>query len=105
MSMNLAAIGYLVAAVCVILALRGLSSPASSRQGNRFGMVGITIAIVVTLLVLPHASALSYLWIVVALAIGGGIGFTVARRISESFIPSSISNLGPKCFKGNAGKP
>ncbi|MFO1074760.1 MAG: NAD(P)(+) transhydrogenase (Re/Si-specific) subunit beta [Geminicoccaceae bacterium] len=91
MSMNLAAIGYLVAAVCVILALRGLSSPASSRQGNRFGMVGITIAIVVTLLVLPHASALSYLWIVVALAIGGGIGFTVARRIEMTAMPQLVA--------------
>ena len=48
MSTNLAAIGYLVAAVCFILALRGLSSPASSRAGNRYGMVGMTIAIVVT---------------------------------------------------------
>ena len=50
MSSNLAALGYLVAAICFILALRGLSSPASSRQGNRFGMIGMTIAILVSLL-------------------------------------------------------
>ena len=54
MSSNLAALGYLVAAVCFILALRGLSSPATSRQGNRLGMVGMTIAILVTLVLLPH---------------------------------------------------
>ena len=58
MSSNLAAIGYLVAAICFILALRGLSSPATSRQGNRFGMIGMTIAILVSLLILPHPGAL-----------------------------------------------
>ena len=65
MSTNLAALGYLVAAVCFILALRGLSSPATSRQGNRYGMVGMTIAILVSLLLLPHPSALAYLLILV----------------------------------------
>ena len=45
--MNVAALGYLIAAVCVILALRGLSSPATSRQGNRYGMAGLAIAILV----------------------------------------------------------
>ena len=69
MSTNLAAIGYLVAAICFILALRGLSSPATSRQGNRLGMIGMTIAIVVTLLALPQASPLTYLLILVALGI------------------------------------
>ena len=54
MSSNLAALGYLVAAICFILALRGLSSPASSRQGNRLGMIGMTIAILVSLALLPH---------------------------------------------------
>ena len=54
MSTNLAALGYLVAAVCFILALRGLSSPATSRAGNRYGMAGMTIAILVTLLLLPQ---------------------------------------------------
>ena len=54
MGSNLAAIGYLVAAICFILALRGLSSPATSRQGNRYGMIGMTIAILVSLLILPH---------------------------------------------------
>ena len=58
MSTNLAALGYLVAAVCFILALRGLSAPATSRAGNRNGMIGMTIAILVSLLLLPHPGAL-----------------------------------------------
>ena len=73
MSSNLAAIGYLVAAICFILALRGLSSPASSRQGNRLGMIGMTIAILVSLALLPHPGGLAYLLIVLGIAIGGGI--------------------------------
>ncbi len=56
MSTDLAALGYLVAAVCFILALRGLSSPATSRAGNRLGVIGMTIAVVITLLVLPSRS-------------------------------------------------
>ncbi len=81
MSANLAALGYLVAAVCFILALRGLSSPATSRAGNRYGMAGMTIAIVVTLLVLPQAGPLTYLLILLALGIGGFIAYlTLSRR-------------------------
>ncbi len=53
MSANLAALGYLVAAVCFILALRGLSHPTTSQAGLRYGMIGMAIAIVITLLVLP----------------------------------------------------
>lgn len=91
MSTNLAALGYLVAAVCFILALRGLSSPASSRAGNRYGMIGMAIAVVVTLLALPHASGLTYALILVALAIGGAIGFTVARRIEMTAMPQLVA--------------
>lgn len=91
MSTNLAAIGYLVAAICFILALRGLSSPATSRAGNRYGMIGMTIAVVVTLLALPHAGALTYTLIAVALAVGGGIGFTVARRIEMTAMPQLVA--------------
>ena len=91
MSTNLAALGYLVAAVCFILALRGLSSPASSRTGNRLGMVGMAIAVVITLLVLPHRSPLNYLLILVGIAIGGGIGFTVARRIEMTAMPQLVA--------------
>ncbi len=91
MSTNLAALGYLVAAVCFILALRGLSSPATSRTGNRLGMIGMTIAVVITLLVLPHRTPLNYILIVVGIAIGGGIGFTVARRIEMTAMPQLVA--------------
>ena len=91
MSTNLAALGYLIAAVCFILALRGLSSPATSRAGNRNGMIGMTIAILVSLLLLPHPSALAYLLILVAIVIGGGIGYTVAQRIEMTAMPQLVA--------------
>ncbi|HMR30409.1 MAG TPA: NAD(P)(+) transhydrogenase (Re/Si-specific) subunit beta [Geminicoccaceae bacterium] len=91
MSSNLAAVGYLVAAVCFIMALRGLSSAATSRMGNRYGMAGMTLAAVITLLALPHAGFVSYLLILVAIAIGGGIGFVVARRIEMTAMPQLVA--------------
>ena len=91
MSTNLTAIGYLVAAVCFILALQGLSSPASSRAGNRYGIAGMTIAIVVTLLALPQANALSYALIVAGIAIGGGIGYVIAKRIAMTAMPQLVA--------------
>jgi H+-translocating NAD(P) transhydrogenase subunit beta len=91
MSMNIAALGYLVAAVCVILALRGLSSPATSRQGNRYGMAGLAIAILVSLALLPSPSTLAYLLILVAIGIGGGIGYVVAQRIEMTAMPQLVA--------------
>ncbi|MFL5336126.1 MAG: NAD(P)(+) transhydrogenase (Re/Si-specific) subunit beta [Geminicoccaceae bacterium] len=91
MSSNLAALGYLIAAVCFILALRGLSSPASSRQGNRLGMIGMTIAILVSLLLLPHPGALPYLLIFLGILIGGGIGYVVAQRIEMTAMPQLVA--------------
>ena len=91
MSTNLAALGYLVAAVCFILALRGLSSPASSRAGNRYGMIGMTIAVLVTLLLLPKAGPIGYGLMVVGLAIGGAIGFVVARQIEMTAMPQLVA--------------
>jgi NAD(P) transhydrogenase subunit beta len=91
MSTNLAAIGYLVAAICFIMALRGLSSAATSRMGNRYGIAGMAIAIVVTLLVLTHAGPLSYLLILVGIAIGGAIGFVIARRIEMTAMPQLVA--------------
>ena len=54
---NVVALGYLAAAVCFILALRGLSSPATARQGNRIGIAGMAIAILFTLFTLPHRAS------------------------------------------------
>ena len=91
MSPNLAAVGYLVAAVCFILALRGLSSPATSRVGNRYGMAGMAIAIVVTLLALHGAGPLNYLLVLVGIAIGGGIGYVTAKRIAMTAMPQLVA--------------
>ncbi len=93
MSMNLAAIGYLVAAVCFILALRGLSHPASSQAGLRFGMGGMALAIVVSLLVLPDPSFLAYLLIVVGLVAGGAVGYVIAKKIEMTAMPQLIAGF------------
>jgi NAD(P) transhydrogenase subunit beta len=82
------ALAYLVAGVCFILALRGLSSPASSRRGNRFGMAGMLIALVTTLVTHQLASLPE---ILVAIAIGGGIGFIIARRILMTAMPQLVA--------------
>ncbi|NBC35716.1 NAD synthetase [Novosphingobium sp. FSY-8] len=79
---------YLVSGVLFILALRGLSSPATSRAGNRYGMVGMVIAVVTTLVTHNIASLPE---IAVALAIGGGIGFVIARRIAMTAMPQLVA--------------
>ncbi|WP_243463664.1 NAD(P)(+) transhydrogenase (Re/Si-specific) subunit beta, partial [Brucella suis] len=71
MSVNLAAFLYLVSGVLFILALRGLSHPTTSRQGNMYGMIGMAISIVTTLL-LARPSFGGLVLIIVGIAIGGG---------------------------------
>ena len=82
------AFAYLVAGVCFILALRGLSSPATSRAGNRYGMFGMTIAVVTTLITHEIASLPE---IVGAIAVGGGIGFVTARKIKMTDMPQLVA--------------
>ena len=92
MSSNIAALGYLIAAVCFILALRGLSSPATSRAGQPLrhgrhghrhpGLAGCCCRI---------PSALAYLLILVAIVIGGGIGYMVAQRIEMTAMPQLVA--------------
>jgi len=83
-----AALAYLIAGVCFILALRGLSSPTSSRRGNRLGMIGMTLAVATT--VYLHFNVTIY-EILVAIAIGGGIGFVIARRIAMTAMPQLVA--------------
>ncbi|MBO9600889.1 MAG: NAD(P)(+) transhydrogenase (Re/Si-specific) subunit beta [Novosphingobium sp.] len=82
------ALAYLVAGVCFILALRGLSSPASSRAGNRYGMLGMVIAVVTTLVTHEVASLAE---IAGAILIGGGFGFVVARKIKMTDMPQLVA--------------
>ena len=86
---SLAVLAYLVAAVCFIMALRGLSSPVTSRQGNLFGMVGMAIAVATTLILVPQVR--NYWLIVPAIAIGGGIGYVVAQRIQMTALPQLVA--------------
>jgi NAD(P) transhydrogenase subunit beta len=88
MSETLTALAYLVAAVCFIMALRGLSSPETSRAGNIYGMVGMAIAIVTTLL-LPEVE--SYWLILIGIVIGGAIGTAIALRIQMTALPQLVA--------------
>nr|WP_294531027.1 NAD(P)(+) transhydrogenase (Re/Si-specific) subunit beta [uncultured Rhodopila sp.] len=90
MSASLTSLAYLVAAVLFILALRGLSSPVTSREGNRFGIIGMAIAVGATLL---HGGigAGSYALIIVAIAIGGSIGWQIAQRIQMTALPQLVA--------------
>jgi NAD(P) transhydrogenase subunit beta len=88
---NLAALLYLVAGILFILALRGLSSPASSRQGNRFGMIGMAIAVLTTLALSPPASFFSWLLVVLGFAIGGGFGIWRARTVQMTAMPQLVA--------------
>ncbi len=83
-----AALAYLVAGVCFILALRGLSSPASSRRGNRLGMAGMALAVGTTLVTHSFASLPE---ILVAMAIGAAIGIVTARRIKMTDMPQLVA--------------
>ena len=88
---NLANFLYLVAGVLFILALRGLSHPTTSRQGNRFGMIGMGIAILTTLATSPPASGIGWVLLIGGLAIGGGIGAFMARRVQMTAMPQLVA--------------
>jgi len=92
MSANTAALLYLVSGVLFILALRGLSSPASSRQGNLFGMIGMGIAILTTL-ALGHQGIISWILIAAGLGIGGFVGAKLAREIPMTSMPELVAGF------------
>ncbi|HEY2231373.1 MAG TPA: NAD(P)(+) transhydrogenase (Re/Si-specific) subunit beta [Xanthobacteraceae bacterium] len=91
MNPNLAAILYLVAGALFILALRGLSNPASSRRGNLFGMVGMAIAILTTLAAHPPADLAAWILVVLGMTLGGGIGAVIARRVPMTSMPELVA--------------
>jgi NAD(P) transhydrogenase subunit beta len=90
MATTLSTLAYLVASVLFILALRGLSHPETSRQGNLFGMIGMAIAIAATLLK-PGMGFGGIALVIVGLAIGGTIGTIVAQRIQMTALPQLVA--------------
>jgi len=95
-SMNLVTLLYLIASVCFIQALKGLSHPTTSRTGNLFGMVGMTIAVLTTgALIVGLAKdgmAISGLsWVLLGLVIGGGIGTIMAKRVEMTKMPELVA--------------
>jgi NAD(P) transhydrogenase subunit beta len=90
MNPSMTALAYLVAAVLFILALRGLSNPETARNGNKLGMIGMAIAVLATL---AHAGmfGVGYLLILIGIAIGGGAGVFIARRINMTALPQLVA--------------
>jgi H+-translocating NAD(P) transhydrogenase subunit beta len=87
-SENLSAFLYLIASVCFILALRGLSSPETARAGNIYGVAGMVIAVVTTLLT-PHI--VSFWLIILGILIGGAVGTYIALRIQMTALPQLVA--------------
>jgi NAD(P) transhydrogenase subunit beta len=90
MSANLTALLYLVSGILFIMALRGLSHPETSRQGNFYGMGGMAIAVVTTLLAVDLSFG-GFLLILIGLGIGGGVGAVIARRIAMTAMPQLVA--------------
>ena len=88
MSANLTALAYLIASVLFVMALRGLSSPESARSGNIYGMIGMAIAVVATVI---NPDVVSYEWILGAMVVGGAIGAIIARRIAMTDMPQLVA--------------
>ena len=94
MNASIAALAYLAAGVLFILSLRGLSSPETSRQGNTFGMVGMALAVGVTLLTLGTTGALDPLTLTLiagGVIVGGGAGALIARRVAMTDMPQLVA--------------
>jgi len=92
MSANLLAIFYLISGILFILALRGLSSPETSRQGNLFGIIGMAIAIIVTFIAAGNFST-GFLYLLVFLLIGGSLGAFIAFKIPMTAMPELVAGF------------
>ena len=92
MSANLSAIFYLISGALFILALRGLSSPETSRQGNLFGIIGMIIAITVTFLLIGNFSS-GFIYVLIFLLIGGSIGAFIAFKIPMTAMPELVAGF------------
>lgn len=99
MSMNLVTMLYLIASVCFIQALKGLSHPSTARRGNAFGMIGMavavatTIALIVKLKTEAAGGGLGYGLVVLGVIVGGGIGATLAKRVEMTKMPELVAAM------------
>jgi NAD(P) transhydrogenase subunit beta len=93
MSPDLVSLLYLVAGVLFILALRGLSSPETSRRGNYMGMVGMAIAVITTLAVARPREPMTWAMVAGGVAVGGGVGAVIARRIPMTAMPELVAGF------------
>ncbi|MBN9437314.1 NAD(P)(+) transhydrogenase (Re/Si-specific) subunit beta [Bosea sp. (in: a-proteobacteria)] len=91
MAANLSALLYVVSGVLFIMALRGLSHPTTSRQGNLYGMVGMAIAVLTTVIFYPPAGFSGWLLVILGIAIGGGIGAFMAKRVQMTQMPQLVA--------------
>ena len=88
MSANLSAVAYLIAAICFVMALRGLSSPATARRGNAFAIAGMVIAVLTTI---ANPQVIGYDLIILGLVVGGAIGALIALRIPMTAMPQLVA--------------
>ncbi len=91
MGHNLPPLLYVASGVLFILALRGLSSPETARQGNRFGMIGMALAVGTTLFLLQDKGLMTWVYILLAVGIGGGAGALVAQRVKMTEMPELVA--------------
>ena len=91
-SANLSALFYLISGVLFILALRGLSSPETSRQGNFYGIIGMVIAITVTFLSVGNFSS-GFIYVLIFLLVGGAIGAFIAFKIPMTAMPELVAGF------------
>ena len=92
MSANLSATFYLISGILFILALRGLSSPETSRQGNYFGIAGMVIAIIITFLSVGNFGS-GFIYVLIFLVIGGSIGAFIAFKIPMTAMPELVAGF------------
>jgi NAD(P) transhydrogenase subunit beta len=100
MSMNVVTLLYLVASICFIQALKGLSHPSSARKGNAFGMTGMAIAVATTIALIVRlkseadgGTGLGYGLVIVGIVVGGSIGAMLARRVEMTKMPELVAAM------------
>ncbi len=91
MSQNVSALLYIVAGVLFIMALRGLSHPTTSRQGNLYGMIGMALAVLTTLVGHPPAGFGAWILVILGIGIGGGAGAVIAKRVPMTAMPQLVA--------------